>query len=170
MSDSLKKISDMTALMQRYCSMREYCANDIRKKLKTRGCDMDETEAVVKKLVEDRFIDEERYCTAFVRDKSSLSGWGRRKIEFALRNKGLDGEVIKAALGSLDPEAGSKVLERVVKRKFEELIKRRVKSDEDNTKIRERVIRFALTRGFTYEEILKVFNKTMANFEAGKGE
>ena len=170
MSDSLRKISDMTALMQRYCSMREYCANDIRKKLKTRGCDPDETEAVVKKLVEDRFIDEERYCTAFVRDKSSLSGWGRRKIEFALRNKGLDGVVIKAALESIDPEAGSKVLERVVKRKFEELIKRRVKSDEDNTKIRERVIRFALTRGFTYEEILKVFNKTMANFEAGKRE
>lgn len=170
MSDSLRKISDMTALMQRYCSMREYCANDIRKKLKTRGCDTDETEAVVKKLVEDRFIDEERYCTAFVRDKSSLSGWGGRKIEFALRKKGLDGEVIKAALGSLDPEAGSKVLERVVKRKFEELKKRRVKSDEDNAKIRERVIRFALTRGFTYEEILKVFNKTMANFEAGKRE
>ena len=170
MSDSLRKISDMTALMQRYCSMREYCANDIRKKLKTRGCDPDETEAVIKKLVEDRFIDEERYCTAFVRDKSSLSGWGGRKIEFALRNKGLDGEVIKAALESIDPEAGGKVLERVVKRKFEELKKRRVKSDEDNAKIRERVIRFALTRGFTYEEILKVINKTMANFEAGKGE
>ncbi|MDD3033716.1 MAG: regulatory protein RecX [Bacteroidales bacterium] len=170
MSDSLKKIIDMTALMQRYCSMREYCASDIRKKLKARGCDPDETEAVIKKLIEDRFIDEERYCTAFVRDKSSLSGWGARKIEFALRNKGLDGVVIKAALESIDPEAGSKVLERVVKRKFEELIKRRVKSDEDNTKIRERVIRFALTRGFTYEEILKVFNKTMANFEAGKRE
>jgi len=170
MSDSLRKISDMTALMQRYCSMREYCANDIRKKLKTRGCDPDETEAVIKKLVEDRFIDEERYCTAFVRDKSSLSGWGGRKIEFALRNKGLDGEVIKAALESIDPEAGGKVLERVVKRKFEELKKRRVKSDEDNVKIRERVIRFALTRGFSYEEILKVINKTMANFEAGKGE
>lgn len=170
MSDSLKKISDMTALMQRYCSMREYCANDIRKKLKTRGCDPDETEVVIKKLVEGRFIDEERYCTAFVRDKSSLSGWGGRKIEFALKNKGLDSGTIKAALESLDHEAGVKVLERVIKRKFEELIKRRVNSEEDKAKIRERVIRFALTRGFSYEEILKVFNKTMANFEAGKKE
>ena len=170
MSDSLKKISDMTALMQRYCSMREYCANDIRKKLRTRGCDTDETEAVVKKLTEHRFIDEERYCTAFVRDKSSLSGWGGRKIEFALRNKGIDAGVIKAALESFDPEVGGKVLEKVIQRKFEELIKRRVNSEEDRSKIRERVIRFALTRGFTYEDILKVFNKTMANFEAGKKE
>ena len=160
----------MTALMQRYCSMREYCANDIRKKLKTRGCDPDETEVVIKKLVEGRFIDEERYCTAFVRDKSSLSGWGGRKIEFALRNKGIDAGVIKAALESFDPEVGGKVLEKVIQRKFEELIKRRVNSEEDRSKIRERVIRFALTRGFTYEDILKVFNKTMANFEAGKKE
>ncbi len=170
MSEPLKKISEAIALMQRYCSMREYCESDIRKKLKARGCDLDESETVIKKLVEERFIDEERYCRAFVRDKSSLSGWGSRKIEFALRNKEIDTAIIKAAIESLDPEAGSKVLEMVIKRKFEELKKRRVKSDEDKAKIRERVIRFALTRGFTYDEILKVINKTMANFEAGKRE
>ncbi|MCK9627968.1 MAG: RecX family transcriptional regulator [Bacteroidales bacterium] len=168
MPEPRTKLTETIALMQRYCSMREYCESDIRKKLKARGCDTDECDIVIKKLVDERFIDEERYCRAFVRDKSSLSGWGSRKIEFALRSKAIDTEIIKSAMESLDPEAGGKVLERVIKRKLEELIKRRVNSEEDKAKIRESVIRFALTRGFTYDEILKVISKTMANFEAGK--
>ncbi len=168
MPEPRTKLTETIALMQRYCSMREYCESDIRKKLKARGCDTDECDIVINKLVDERFIDEERYCRAFVRDKSSLSGWGSRKIEFALRSKAIDTEIIKSAMESLDPEAGGKVLERVIKRKLEELIKRRVNSEEDKAKIRERVIRFALTRGFTYDEILKVISKTMANFEAGK--
>jgi len=158
------------ALMQRLCSMREYCVQDIRTKLRAKGCDEKEITLLLQRLIEEKFLSEERYAKAFARDKSSLSGWGGKKIEYALRNKGVAPDVIKGALGALDPKSEGEILQRVIQRKFKELKSKTGESRDERTKIKERLLRFGLTRGFSYEEILKIINKTMANFEAGKNE
>lgn len=55
------------------------------------------------KLLADRFIDDNRYAEAFVRDKIRLSGWGARKIRTSLRLKGIAAAIIDEALARLDP-------------------------------------------------------------------
>jgi len=162
--DKKKRTSSPLAEMQRYCSLREYCIQDIRIKLKNRGCPEDEVAMILERLIKEKFLSEERYANAFVRDKSSLSGWGGRKIEYALRNKGVAPEAIKSALAILTSGSESRVLEKVIQRKIGEFKFKGNESNEDRAKIKDKLLRFALSRGFSFEEILKVINKTMANF------
>jgi len=69
------------------CAGREYCRSDIRQKLSTWSIDATDAEKIISKLVIEKFIDEERYCTAFVRDKFRYNKWGRVKIASALKMK-----------------------------------------------------------------------------------
>lgn len=147
--------------LQNTCVRREYCCGQIRKKLKRQielqKITQQEAELILQELVNDRFIDDSRYSAAFVRDKYRLAGWGRRKIEFYLKREGVASNVINSALlenypmGSVE---GRDILVKVMQRKWNSL-----KADEETRKKREKVIRFALNRGFEYGEIVAIFNK-----------
>ena len=166
-SAAKKRCNDhsLLAQMQRLCAIREYTIQDINSKLRAKGCSDQEISEIVGKLIEDNYINEERYAVAFVRDKSTLAGWGRKKIEYALKNKGIGQTVIKNALDSISSESNIALLEKLLLKKMKEL-KPKLESKEDGTKrLREKLLRFAISRGFSYEDILKVINKTLANLE-----
>ena len=152
--------------LQTACVGREYCCGQIRKKLK-RQTDMQkitqqEAEQILQELVDEKFIDDSRYSSAFIRDKYRLAGWGRRKIEFYLKKEGVAASVISNAIKEnypLDSVEASDILLRVMKRKFNSL-----KADEDIRKKREKVIRFALSRGFEYGEVIAQFERLYQDF------
>ena len=85
------------------CSRREYCRSDVMKKA-VAALDGDQSEAarIVDILVEERYVDDLRYASAFARDKSSISGWGRVKISHMLSAKGISRDIIKEALYEID--------------------------------------------------------------------
>ena len=66
------------------CSSSEHCITDIREKLSRWGIGELDARTIVERLVQERFIDEERYAIAFAKDKFRFSGWGRIKIRYAL--------------------------------------------------------------------------------------
>lgn len=154
MKKNVNEGSQPLAYMQRICSVREYCEHDIRLKLKRFDLSETETESIIAKLKADKFLDEDRYAAAFVRDKSRLGGWGSRKIVFALKNKRVADRVIDNALSQIDHETERGTLEKVLATKAKELRK-----EEDRDKLRSKLIRFALSRGFGYDKILEVLNK-----------
>lgn len=132
--------------MQDLCSGREYCTSEIYAKAsKLSEGDGDVADAVLESLKADRFVDDLRYASAFARDKSALSGWGRNKISYALRGKGIDGETIALALQEIDTEAAGKKLDGVLAAKYRTL------SEDPQKKLK--LIRFALGRGFSYDEV-----------------
>jgi regulatory protein len=162
-SAAKKRCNDhsLLAQMQRLCAMREYTVQDISSKLRAKGCNEHQIPEIISKLIEDNYINEERYAVAFARDKSALAGWGQKKIEYALKNKGIGQTVIKNALDSISSESNIALLEKLLLKKMKEL-KPKLESNEDGTKkLREKLLRFALSRGFSYEEIIKVINKTL---------
>ena len=69
------------------CSSSEHCIADIREKLSRWGIGEPDARTIVERLVQERFIDEERYAIAFAKDKFRFSGWGRIKIRYALQQK-----------------------------------------------------------------------------------
>lgn len=133
------------------------CSAQVRKKLDAavaaQQITASEAEQVLGSLVQQRFVDDERFAGAFVRDKTRLSGWGRRKVEFQLKRYGIPDNVIARVLEANYPaaEGTQEVLMRLVERKMASLRK-----EEDERKKREKVIRFALGRGFSWEEIMEV--------------
>ena len=71
------------------CSRREYCSRGVLDLLRRKDVTGEEAAAVLERLRSERYVDDARYARAFARDKAALSGWGPRKIAFALSAKGI---------------------------------------------------------------------------------
>lgn len=135
--------------MAMLCGRREYCSSAILRKLKQKGIDGREADAILERLRRERFVDDARYACFFARDKSRLSGWGPRKIAYALAAKGISAEDIDAAIGQLDKEEGEARMREVLMNKWKSLS---VRYPDD---CRMRLLRFALSRGYEYSAVVR---------------
>lgn len=132
--------------MRRLCSRREYCVSDIRTKLmKELEGDAQKVETALNKLIEERYVDDLRYATAYARDKASISGWGATKIRYMLSAKGVAKDVISEALNEVDESKAASRLEKLLEHKYKSL------KDDPQWKIK--LLRFALGRGYSYDEV-----------------
>lgn len=146
-----QKVADR---MRGLCSRREYCRQDIMKKvLAALGGDADEAGRIMDRLVEEKYIDDLRYASAFARDKSSIAGWGATKIRYMLAAKGIDRETIAAALQEVDEGKASDRLEK--------LLSAKVRSLKDDPQCRMKLLRFALGRGYQYDEAVEVIGRLL---------
>ena len=84
-----EKISAYYLKAALYCSIAERCEQAIIEKMAKWGTPEDEQQAIINKLIEDDFLNERRYATAFARDKFRFNQWGRIKISYALKLKGI---------------------------------------------------------------------------------
>ena len=83
------------------CSVSEQCMSDIEAKLAKFDLPEEEKIRILRHLVEEKYVDDERYAEAYVRDKYRFNKWGRIKIAQGLRMKGIDRESIEAAMASI---------------------------------------------------------------------
>lgn len=97
---------------------------------------------LIERLQSGGYINEARYCRAYVHDKAAFQGWGRRKIRMMLRGKGLPEDETEEALRAVDPEVYGGVLKRLAAQK--------------KGLGRDRLLRFLLQRGFEYAEAAEV--------------
>lgn len=82
-----------------YCSRSEHCVSEVCEKLRQWGVsDVDMQQRIVYQLKEELYIDERRFCHAFVHDKFHFNHWGRQKIAMYLCQKRLPSAFIEEAL------------------------------------------------------------------------
>ena len=101
----------------RYCAYQDRCTQEVRTKLATFDMPDSEKEKIVKLLVDEGYLDDERYASTFVRSKIHLKKWGVNKIKMALKMKGISEEIISNALSEIDPEIYLEELIKVLKAK-----------------------------------------------------
>lgn len=132
------------------CSRAEYCASQIEEKLRRWGADEEETARIIAKLIDEKYIDNERYCRAFANDKFRYANWGRMKIRQALRLQGLPAQSISEALQEIDEEEYLQVLRKILDAKARSL------HDTDPYVRRAKLARHAAGKGFELELILSL--------------
>lgn len=132
-----------------YCAAAERCASDVLKKLQRWNASETVIATIMEHLYHERYLDDNRYCHAFVRDKYRLAHWGREKIRLTLYQKRLPAEAIQAALAVIENGTYSENLIKLLARK-RTLIKAR-NAYELNIKL----VRYALSKGYRMDEILK---------------
>jgi regulatory protein len=145
----MKEVTEQGAYLQlaQLCARSEHCQHDLTEKMR-RWEMSDEAQArVMQRLVSERYVDDERYARAFVRDKIRYNKWGRRKVEQALWQKRIDDDIRQRVLGEVDDEEYLSVLRPLLKQK-----RRSTKAESDN-ELNQKLVRFALSRGFTYDII-----------------
>ena len=151
-----EKYTRVLCRLQALCSRQECCSADMRAKaLKAMEGDCDAADSIVESLVNDRFVDDSRYASAFAREKSSLSGWGRQKILFMLIRKGIDRNTAEAALGDVDDTSAMRRLDSVASAKFRAL--------SSDPQCRPKLLRFLLSRGYTYDEAYSAVDRVLNN-------
>ena len=129
------------------CAQAEHCQYEMLEKMRRWEVPEDAQARVMAKLIKERYVDDERYAQAFVKDKIRYNKWGRRKVEQGLWQKRIDGEIRKRVLDEVDDDEYLSVLRPLLKQK-----RRTIKAKNDY-ELNQKLVRFALGRGFTFDII-----------------
>ena len=140
--------------MMALCARRETCSYDVRQKLRRLELSHDEVEEIVHRLQKNQFIDDQRYARAYIREKLEINRWGRTKISYMLRSKGISSETISRLLAESKPENYEDNLDELLRKKLKQL-----PAGEDRYKSRAKLIRFAASRGFEADLIFERVNQ-----------
>ena len=131
-----------------YCVTAERCVSEVRNKLMLWGVPQEVMTDIIKRLLEERFIDEGRYAKAYAREKHRFQHWGRMKIMQALKIKQISSDLVDEALADLDREDYMESLSFLLQKKVKE-VKARTEYER-----RGKLIRFAIGRGYEMNDII----------------
>ena len=144
-----KAITEQEAYLQlaALCAQAEHCQQEMRDKM--RRWELDETaqNRIVARLVKERYVDDERYARAVVKDKIRYNKWGRRKVQQALWMKRIDTDIQQQVLDEIDEKEYLDVLRPLLKQK-----RKSIKAESDY-ELNQKLLRFALSRGFGFDII-----------------
>lgn len=146
-----KEVTEAQALKRiaAQCAKSEHCSGEVDDKLRRWGLSAQERARIIAKLIDAKFIDDERFTNYFVHDKIKLSHWGQRKIEVALRQKHVDSSIISNVLDAVDDNEYLEILRPMIRQKMESVT---AKSDYERAM---KTIKWAMGRGFTMDVIRK---------------
>jgi len=133
-----------------YCSISEHCVLEVEDKLTAWGVADEDKIKIIDRLKSEDFINEKRYCTYFVKDKFRFNKWGKIKISYSLKAKGLDKEVVQNAMATIDDGEYEELLASLLKSKLVGL------KYEFEYEKQGKLFRFAQSRGFENNVIERV--------------
>ena len=139
-------LQELTSRAENYCARAEHCASDLRTKILAWGGTPAQAETIISHLYNNHYLDHARYCRAYTHDKLLYQHWGKVKIRAMLQAHQLPSSEIQSALQNIDETEYNRILLAVLATK--------------KNAPREAQIRFLLQRGFEYETILRVMEKS----------
>lgn len=154
-----KKITPKQALIkaQNLCARSEKSKADIQKKLHDWQIPNADIEKIIELLIQDKFIDELRFAEYFVRDKFRFNKWGRIKITYALKQKQIPQSTINQAMSEINEQEYRENI------KHELIKKQKSIKNTDDSKQKEKLIRFAQSRGYEIDISLGIIEKLISN-------
>lgn len=132
-----------------YCSRAEHCRSELIVKLQHWGLSNEEIDRILAYLEKEQYIDEKRYCYAFIADKYRFAKWGKVKIAQALQMKRLSRDVYAPLLAEIDEEEYLSILKHLLAGKQKSV---RAKNKYE---LQTKLMRFALGRGFEMGDICR---------------
>ncbi len=141
------------------CAQAEHCEQEMRDKMRRWGLDEAAQDKVVERLTKERYIDEERYARAFVKDKIRYNKWGRRKVQQALWMKHISDDIQQQVLDEIDEKEYLDVLRPLLKQK-----RKSIKAESDY-ELNQKLVRFALSRGFGFDIIRQCLDVNEDDFD-----
>ena len=132
---------------QSWCAYQDRCHEEARTKLLEWGQRGYDLEDIIASLIEERFLDEERFARSFARGKFRMKEWGRIKIRLALQQKRVGAYCLRAAMSEINDVEYRETIVSVY-RKYLSL-----HPDTNTTEQHHKAVHYLLSRGFEYEVI-----------------
>ena len=125
-----------------FCAYQERTQAEVREKLNELGCYGDDAESIIAELILENYINEERFAKAFAGGKFRLKKWGRIKIEYELRQKGLSEYCIRKGMEEIEDEAYHQSLEDLLAKKKKSL------KETSQFILQKKLAQFAISKGY----------------------
>jgi regulatory protein len=106
-----------------YCAYQERCHKEVKEKLYDLGMHKNEVEEIISELVQDNYLNEERFAILFAGGKFRTKQWGKTKIKYELKQKQVSAYCITKALNEIDETDYISTFEKLVKDKLDTLSK-----------------------------------------------
>jgi regulatory protein len=121
--------------IKHYCAYQERSHAEVKDKLYKYGLRKDDVETIISRLIEENYLNEERFAKQFAGGKFRLKKWGRVKISYELKQKRISQYNIKQGLEEIDEEQYQSLLRKLVADKWQKLkneqhINRQVKTQQ----------------------------------------
>lgn len=135
-----------------YCAYQERSQQELRDKLYGWGLHQRDVEQLIAEMIAENFLNEERFAMAYSQGKFNQKGWGRKKIEQGLKQKGVSARLINEALASLEKDDYEHSLEKLLRKKASLL------KDTDPYVRKMKLARYAVGRGYESDAIFLFLN------------
>ena len=137
-----------------YCAYQERCHKEVFQKLRDLKLTEDEAYEVIAELIQENYLNEERYACLFARSKFNQKKWGKIRIKRELEFKDISSRNILLAMKEIDPEKYYETLESLLNKKH---ILEHLK-EKDLFKLKKKVCDYALRRGFESSLTFNVYS------------
>lgn len=144
-------IKEAIQKIEHYCAYQERCHEEVEQKLRSMKMDSDEIDRIIVYLINDNFLNEERFACSFARGKHRMKHWGKIRITNELKFRGINQTLINIALKEISPEEYYNTFEALANRHWESI------QERNSLKKRKKFCDFMLRRGFesnlVYEKV-----------------
>ena len=129
-----------------YCGYQERSHSEVQDKLYSFGLRKKDVETALAILIEENYLNEERFAVAFAGGKFRMKQWGRSKIRYELKQKQVSDYCIKKALASIDADDYEKTFRALVAKKLAEL-----KSEKNIFTKKKKLQNYLIGKGYEFE-------------------
>lgn len=133
--------------LEYYCAYQERCHKEVINKLYTLKISSAMHDEIIVHLIENNFLNEQRFATSFARGKHRISGWGKNRIITELKIRNISPFLIKKALKEIDDTMYYQTLEKISQQRWENL------TDQDIEKKKMKLMGFLHRKGYEYDLI-----------------
>jgi len=114
-------VEEALTKLQRYCAYQDRCHKEVAQKLKDMQMIPQASEQIIMTLIEENFLNEERFAMAYVRGKFKIKKWGRRRLTSELKQRNISKFLINQALGQISDVEYQTVFEALAYKKANSL-------------------------------------------------
>ncbi|CCH57229.1 regulatory protein RecX [Fibrisoma limi BUZ 3] len=143
LKDALRKAAS-------FCAYQERTQQEVRDRLNDWGVDGDDAEEVIAELIQQNYLNEERFARSFAGGKFRVKGWGKRKIKQHLQQRGITGYNLEQAMQEIAPTDYRAALADLLDKK------RRTLHDSNPLVVKQKLVRYALSKGYESDLIFSV--------------
>ena len=144
--------------------IRDRSIGEIRHKMSVRNCSKEEIEEVILFLTDKKFLNDEKFAANFVRNQLIIKPQGRYKLEQRLKQLHVDGKIIKDVLGQIDINEEQDSAKELAEKWLRKHTDNSIQITEDK-KIKEKLLRYLIGRGFDYEIIKEILQNLKTSAE-----
>ena len=145
-------VKEATLKLMQYCAYRDRSHKEVEEKLREMRMIPAACEQIIMQLMQENFLNEERYARSFVRGKFRIKKWGRVKISQELKSKEISSPLIKIALTEIEEQEYYNTLIELAEKKYALL------QEKDPYKKRSKLTNYLLQRGYESSLIYEILN------------